>query len=207
MNAIPTPASFRDKALLSKTLTLRRFTASDIEGRYQKWLSDYEVTKHLNVAFKNKSNAALREFVQSVQSSANRLFYMIVIRETGESIGTASLEIDPIHRLGNYGYMIGERQWWGKSIAIEAQVALFDLAFDHLGVTRFYGGARMGNIASQFNLKRLGFRKEGVFRKHVRRIPDSDEYVDVVFYGLLREEWYSICKKFDSCRYGGLEDL
>ena len=39
------------------------------------------------------------------------------------------------------------------------------------------------NIMSQFNLKRLGFVKEGVFRNHMRTDLDSDTYVDVVYYG------------------------
>lgn len=200
---LPLPEVFKCVTLKARDVDLRPFSLSDVDSMYQDWLLDGETTRYLDVAFTDRSIAKLKEYVRDVEANPNRLFYMIVVRETGESIGTANLEIDPVNHLGNYGYMIGERRWWGTGVALQAQVAMFDLAFDQLGNRRFYGGARVDNIMSQFNLKRLGFVKEGVFRNHVRTDLDSDTYVDVVYYGLMHEEWLAIRHKFNAHRYEG----
>ena len=197
------PEAFKDVTLKTRDVDLRPFTLSDVDSTYQAWLLDRETTRYLDVAFTDRSIAKLKEFVRAVEANLNRLFYMIVFRESGESIGTANLEIDPVNRVSNYGYMIGEHRWWGTGVALQAQVAMFDLAFDQLGNRRFYSGTRVDNIMSQFNLKRLGFVKEGVFRNHVRTDLDSDTYVDVVYYGLMHEEWLAIRHKFNAHRYEG----
>jgi len=197
----PNLEAFKRVTLKARDVDLRPFSLSDVDSTYQAWLLDGETTRYLDVAFTDRSIDKLKEFVRAVEANPNRLFYMIIYRETGESIGTANLEIDPVNRLGNYGYMIGERRWWGTGVALQAQVAMFDLAFDQLGNRRFYGGARIDNIMSQFNLKRLGFVKEGVFRNHVRTDLDSETYIDVVYYGLMHEEWLAIRHKFDAHRY------
>ena len=200
---LPLPEAFKCVTLKARDVDLRPFSLSDVDSTYQAWLLDAETTRYLDVAFTDRSIAKLKKFVRAVEANPNRLFYMIVFRETGESIGTANLEIDPVNRLGNYGYMIGERRWWGTGVALQAQVAMFDLAFDQLGNRRFYSGTRVDNIMSQFNLKRLGFVKEGVFRNHVRTDLDSDTYIDVVNYGLMHEEWSAIRHKFNAHRYEG----
>tara|TARA_Y100000588_G_scaffold47408_1_gene44712 strand:- start:121 stop:738 length:618 start_codon:yes stop_codon:yes gene_type:complete len=199
--ALPNLEAFKSVTLKARDVDLRPFLLSDVDSTYQDWLHDSETTRYLDVGFTDRSIDKLKEFVRAVEANPNRLFYMIIYRETGESIGTANLEIDPVNRLGNYGYMIGERQWWGTGVALQAQVAMFDLAFDQLGNRRFYGGARIDNIMSQFNFKRLGFVKEGVFRNHVRTDLDSETYIDVVYYGLMHEEWLAIRHKFDAHRY------
>ena len=198
---VPLPEACKGLTLKARDVDLRPFTLSDVDSNYQAWLLDYETTRYLEVAFTDRSIDSLKAFVRSVETNPNRLFYMIVWRDTGESIGTANLEIDPVNRVGNYGYMIGEHHWWGTGVALQTQVALFDLAFGQLGCRRIYGGARVDNITSQFNLKRLGFVKEGVFRKHARKDFDTDKYLDVVYYGLMREEWLVIRQKFDAHRY------
>ena len=200
---VPLPETFRRVRLKAKDIELCRFSVSDVNATYQAWLLDIETTRYLEVAFTDRSIPALKAFVRSIDANPNRLFYKIVIRDTGESIGTVNLEIDPVNRVGNYGYMIGQHCWWGTGVALQAQVALFDFAFDHLGNRRFYGGAPIDNVMSHFNFVRLGFVKEGVFRNHARVGLDSHKFRDVVYYGLMREEWQSIRDKFNGYRYEG----
>jgi RimJ/RimL family protein N-acetyltransferase len=200
---VPLPEKFRSVRLKAKDIELCRFSLADVNATYQAWLQDIETTRYLDVAFADRSISALKEFVRSIDADPNRLFYKIVVNDTGEAIGTVNLKIDPVHHVGSYGYMIGERCWWGTGVAIQAQVALFDFAFNSLGIRRFYGGAPIGNVMSHFNFKRLHFVKEGVFRSHVRASPDNDKYQDVVYYGLMLEEWQSIRNKFNSYRYEG----
>jgi len=201
ISRLASPADFKGAVLRGRDVDLRPFTASDVSEKYQGWLLDEETVRFLDVRFADRSLPSLQRWVDGVHADPNRLFFMIVDRASGEEIGTANLQIDPVHGYGNYGYLIGAKAWWGTGIALQVQVILFDFAFGTLGVRRFYGGARRDNVMSQFNLRRLGFQKEGVFRKHVRISADSEEYSDAIYYGLQAEEWAATSGRFDELRY------
>ena len=65
----------------------------------------------------------------------------------------------------------------------EAQV---DFGFAELGLARVYAQVLAGNQPSLRVLEKLGMVCEGVKRSHVRK---DRRLHDLVFYGLLREEW------------------
>jgi RimJ/RimL family protein N-acetyltransferase len=172
---------------------------ADVNATYQGWLNDEETVRYLDVGLTDRSMPVLEAYIQAVHDDPNRYFWMIVERATACDIGTASLVIETLHNNATYGYMIGERDHWGTGAAIQAQVALFDFAFDVIGARRFYGGAARDNVMSQFNLRRLGFQKEGVFRQHVRTADGGTS--DSVYYGLLAEDWRAVSDKFNAMRY------
>lgn len=74
----------------------------------------------------------------------------------------------------------------GKGYMTEAVRGLVDLAFDSEGAHRVVAEIIGGNDASVRLAERLGFRKEGHFRKSLLV---KDEWRDELIYGLLREEW------------------
>ncbi len=187
------------RTLSARDVDLRPFTLSDVTETYQAWLLDEESVQYLDVARTDRSMPALKAYAEGVIANPHRFFYMIVDRETGADIGTASVAVDPLHGVATWGYLVGDRKFWGTGVSLQAQVALFDFAFDVLGARRFYGGAARENVMSQFNLKRLGFRKEGVFREHVRVGADG-RLTDSIYYGLLAREWAEIRDKFDDFR-------
>jgi RimJ/RimL family protein N-acetyltransferase len=205
------PSQLSRFALKARTLRaldvdLRPFELADVNETYQGWLLDEETVAYLDVGLTDRSMPALEAYIQAVHDDPNRYFWMIVERATGRDIGTASLVIETLHDNATYGYMIGERDHWGTGVAIQAQVAIFDFAFDILGARRFYGGAARENVMSQFNLKRLGFQKEGVFRQHVRVGADR-RITDSVYYGLLAEDWSAVREKFNPMRYQDNHDV
>lgn len=60
--------------------------------------------------------------------------------------------------------------------------AAFDLGFNALGCTRIGAKIREGNVASEELCKRLGFRKEGVFRRAY------NGKTNAIYYSMLRNE-------------------
>lgn len=189
------------RTLPARDVDLVPFRLEDVDALYHGWLNDDDVIEYLEVRFADRSMAALRSYVSGVIADPNRYFYLVVHRKTGRRIGTASFAINPIHMTANWGYLIGEREFWGGGISLQVQIPILDLAFDELGVRRFYGGAFFENVRSQFNLRRLGFTKEGVFRQHYRKASGSEEFTDLVYYALLAEEWQLIRAKFDELRF------
>jgi RimJ/RimL family protein N-acetyltransferase len=83
---------------------------------------------------------------------------------------------------------IGDKTWWGKGVVQEVRTALLDFVFDQAGGHRAFGQVHGRNAASIYNYQRLGFRHEGTMREQ-RHLPRTNERVDVLMFGLLKQEW------------------
>jgi RimJ/RimL family protein N-acetyltransferase len=186
--------------LALKDIDLVPFGVEDIDAQYCGWLNDIEVIRYLDVARQDRSVKALESYFEGVVADPNRHFFKIVVRDTLTKIGTISLGIDPIHRTAHFGYLIGERDFWGSEMALQAQVGLFDWAFEKLNLRRLWGGACTSNVGSNFNYHRLGFQREGIRRAAVFIGTEGEETSDIAEYGCLAEEWIAISAKFEKFR-------
>ena len=95
----------------------------------------------------------------------------VILKETGAFLG--QVRLGPSH---NYFYRWEEEpnpqfnavevelsfafgtQWWGKSYAYEASVAMIDYAFDELKLPRLVGGTGSDNLRSIALHQRLGYK-------------------------------------------------
>lgn len=68
---------------------------------------------------------------------------------------------------------------------------LLDYGFRELGAARLWLDASSENLRAQTVYERTGFTLEGRLRRHWYR-PSSGRVVDVMLYGILREEWESL---------------
>lgn len=196
----------KDNSLLTREFVLKPVSMKDVTERYRRWLMDDEIVRYLEVALTDRSMPALRAYVRKAIDDPNRYFFVIQSLKTQESIGTISLKVNRLHETGSYGLLIGERGYWGTNAALQAQVALFDFAFGALGLRKLTGGVCRDNIKVHFNLRRLGFVREGVQRAQVRMGKDGREVSDVVLYGMLAEEWAARTSKFDHLRVSSSDD-
>jgi RimJ/RimL family protein N-acetyltransferase len=110
----------------------------------------------------------------------------IARRETpNDLLGTVSLRRYVRDRRAELGYWLGADAW-GDGLATEAAGALVDFGFAELGLSRIYAHVLQGNAASCRVLEKLGMINEGIRRQHVRK---GRKLVDVVLFGMLRDEW------------------
>jgi RimJ/RimL family protein N-acetyltransferase len=100
-------------------------------------------------------------------------------------LGTVSLRRHARDRRAELGYWLGTPAW-GHGYATEAAIAAVDFGFRQLVLERIYAQVIVGNDASMHVLDKLGMVREGTKRRHIRK---GRRLHDVVFYGLLREEW------------------
>ena len=84
------------------------------------------------------------------------------------------------------GILIGEPELWGKGVGTEAQRLTIRRAFDEFGAHRVLELILADNVRARKVVERLGFRLEGMMRRHVRR---GGEVLDVAIYGLLPEDF------------------
>jgi ribosomal-protein-alanine N-acetyltransferase len=112
--------------------------------------------------------------------------FAITRREAPDALlGSVSLRRNVRDRRAELGYWLAAPAW-GHGYATEATRAAVDFGFRQLGLARIHAQVIVGNDASMRVLARLGMVNEGTKRRHIRK---GRRLHDVVFYGLLREEW------------------
>ncbi len=107
--------------------------------------------------------------------------YVIEDTDTGQILGGANLSrFDPLRDVVEVGYwlFVDAR---GKGIATRSVRALVDHAFEN-GIVRVEAHVRVGNLASERVLARLGFEREGVKRRLLRH---GGARVDATLFALV----------------------
>jgi RimJ/RimL family protein N-acetyltransferase len=93
--------------------------------------------------------------------------YVIQEAQTGELFGGAALHhFDPMRDVVEIGYWLFTHAR-GRGVATRAVGALVEHAFAN-GILRVEAHVRIGNVASERVLERLGFEREGVKRRLLR---------------------------------------
>jgi len=125
---------------------------------------------------------------QRIRDRGLALFYAIDLRNSGELIGSNGLEIDPLNSRADIGYWIG-REYWKTGYATEAAAGLLGFAFNSLKLHKVTAHHFARNEASGRVLEKLGMKREGFLRAHVRK---SGVWEDIVEYGILDNEYERI---------------
>lgn len=87
--------------------------------------------------------------------------------------------------MSGLGYIL-DRAWWGKGFVAEALGGAIAHGFTRLKLHRIWLEIDPRNLASIRVAEKCGFTREGFARKSFFM---NGEYLDSVFYALLREEW------------------
>ena len=123
-------------------------------------------------------------------SSANGtgLLQIFAVVFEGRVIGDIALnqrEDDRLNDRVELAYTLS-RQHWGKGLMTEGARAVMDWAFRTYGFNRMYAWSDPRNVGSCRVLEKLGMKREGQLRSHLKW---NGEFRDQVYYGILRSEW------------------
>jgi len=112
----------------------------------------------------------------------NPTFAIVLDSSVVCSIGLKFRESRDIAELG---YSIA-RAHWGKGLITEAARAVIDWVFSHRELGKVIATADLPNPGSWRVMEKLGMTREGVLRNEG---VVQGQAGDMVYYGLLREEW------------------
>ncbi len=124
------------------------------------------------------------QWFKNVNSSKTEHDFIFTIDHTDTGF-VSFKDIDHHNHHCYWGFYIGEAQSPKGSGSVMGFLAL-EWAFQQLEVEKVYGEVLSNNEKSLSYHQSLGFRKEGHFRNHIVR---KNKYLDVIRYGLLKEEW------------------
>ena len=128
-----------------------------------------------------------RALVRSRFLVEGRVVYAIRLVE-GPLVGTSSLmEIDLANESIHLGATLYGRRWWGTAVNPEAKLLLLGHCFDDCGFGRVKIQTDALNTRSQAAIAKLGARREGVLRRHLRR--EDGTFRDTVVFSVLVDEW------------------
>ena len=175
-----------DLALTGPTLRVRIPRDGDAAALFAQ-ASDPEVTRWFSWG-PYASEAEARAYLSRLAPQRARGEHLDLVIEHLEAgpIGITGLgELAVRDRRAVIGSWLG-RAWWGTGANQEAKALMCHLAFDVLGLQRLGAYSNVEHARSQRALERIGFRREGVLRSYHRH---GERLLDVVVFGLLREEW------------------
>jgi len=107
------------------------------------------------------------------------------LKSTQELIGAISLTINKRFNRAELGYWVAKK-YWNQGYCTEAAKAMLEYGFHKLYLHKIIATYITRNPASGKIMRKIGMKKEGVFKEHVIK---WDKYEDLVSYGILREEW------------------
>jgi [ribosomal protein S5]-alanine N-acetyltransferase len=132
------------------------------------------------------------EFTAKNFARRSSVEFAIQLRHGGRMVGLIGLDhINAQDSVAELWYMIVPT-CWGKGYATEAARAAVRFGVEHLGLNRIWSYHMVRNPASGRVLAKVGMKREGLLRQHVRK---NEVFEDVVARGLLREEWEKLSQE------------
>ncbi len=152
-----------EQPIEKNNLILRCLTAKNATEGYLRWLQDREVNTFLEARFNPPKNVTeLIEYIQAMSADPDSLLLGIFKKKEKTHIGNIKLgPINRRHRVGDVGFLIGEKNEWGKGYASSAIIMLCEHAFNQLGLVKITAGCYEENTGSRRALLKAGFTVEG----------------------------------------------
>jgi RimJ/RimL family protein N-acetyltransferase len=155
------------------------------------WWNDPEVRRLFDVHFVNQTFAdAEKWFANSGTGHDEKLplSFVIEVEEGGKwlPVGTAEFYGErPSHQTAEFGFMIGDKNWWGKGIGTETAKRMVKYGFEQLGYYRIGAVSAAYNVRSMNALQKAGFQIEGIRKSYVLR--DGERH-DQTFMSVIRPD-------------------
>jgi len=177
---------FLETPIVSSRLLLRTLTTEDVGERYLAWLRHPDVSRYLEIRFEPQTKEATTAYVQALNQSPDNLFLGIFLMNDETHIGNIKLgPIDPHHKRGDFGIVIGAHEHWGKGYASEAIEALTAFAFGALDLYKVTAGLYASNEGSRRAFLKAGWFEEG---RRSRHWYSDGEWQDDVQLACFRED-------------------
>lgn len=184
------PETFKKYAL--RGFYLRKLSPDEVGAKYLRWVNDPEVNEFLALKYDEHSVESLKEFVRSSNASDSRFLYGVFSEEGDTHIGNFSIyNISKVNKTFDFGYFIGEKEWWGKDAGLSCCLIGLQIAFEEMKLRKTFTYVESINLKSRFVLQKMGFEKEAVLKE---RVYNKNTYVDSIVYGLSEQQWTEIVK-------------
>lgn len=170
-------------------LYLREISIDDITDAVMAWFDDEELMKFYTSSKNKITKEKLLSSIEEGKKTGNLFTYGIFTNDTNTLIGTIKLgPIHFIHRTSDLVALIGDRNYLGKGLSVDAISLGNQLAFEKFDLRKLYGGMYESNIASIKAYTRAGWLIEGRL-KGFYMVDDKNE--DRILVGCFNPKYFS----------------
>lgn len=145
--------------LETERLLLRPFCEADAQRVFDCWESDPDVARYMFWSSHNDVEKTRQWTAFEVSQIPSDQWYRwaVVLKATGDLIGTGLVYYEEEYHLFEIGYNFG-KEYWGHGFATETMEAIVDFAKNVLKVKELVGRYAKENPASGRVMDKLGFR-------------------------------------------------
>ena len=174
------------KTLETERLILRKFTLDDVDGMYNGWATDENVTRfvswnvHPNKEF---TKELITKWIEAYDENAYN--WVVELKDTHELIGNISaVHMSKKNHYCELGYCYGSK-YWNKGYATEALKAVIDYLLDECELHVVEAKHYSSNPASGRVMQKAGMMQEAVMvERHYEE--NTDTYSDLICYYIKR---------------------
>ena len=172
------------QTIYSVNLLIRPLESRDLPLKVN-WFNDPDISSTLILDEPLELDKTIRWF-EKIKNESSRIDWVIEDKKN-HPIGLISLVgIDRVQKSAEIFIVIGEKDYWGKGVMLEAETTAIKWAFDVLSLDKIWAHARADNIASIITMKKLGFMINKALTKE--QIIKGQK-VDILHFDLLRGDF------------------
>jgi len=153
--------------ILGKRVYLRELQEENATKEYCGWLNSKEVNKYLET--RRSTIPKLKKYIRKQIEDQHSFFVGIFDKENDKHIGNIKIEpIDFVKKVGTYGILIGDTNYWKKGIGTEATKLIIDYCFRVLKLDKIDLGVITNNKKAIRCYEKSGFKVDKIKKKAVR---------------------------------------
>jgi [ribosomal protein S5]-alanine N-acetyltransferase len=161
-------------------ITLNKITESDLTDRVMDWFQDEELMRYYTNSKKIITKSTLLDHLKKGQEDATSFTYGIFDCSNGKMLGTIKLgPINHNHRISDLVVLIGDREYHGKGLAIDAIQLGCEIAFNDFDIRKLFGGMYASNVNSVKSYLRAGWVIEGILKGHYYNNNKNEDRIEV----------------------------
>ncbi len=153
-----------------------------------KWMNDPKV-RHYSRNMWPLTLEEVKKFFEPLPDRQMRDFIVFTIyhKQSKRPIGSVGFNhINWVSRNANIFATIGEPEYWGRGIVIEASKLIINYGFTELNLHKIFAGVFTPNKRSLRAAEKLGFEEEGVLKEEMYV---DGQYHDIHKFALFKRDW------------------
>jgi len=182
---------------IGENLGIRLLDIEEIDDRIMAWFQDDSLMQYYTNSKSTISYHSLVEAIKKGREDENNYTYGIYYKENGTCIGTLKIgTINKAHKISDLVVLIGDKNYHGRGLAIEAIRLGNEIAFEHHGIRKLFGGMYASNQSSVKAYIRAGWIIESILHGHYLNNDVNEDRIEVGCFNptLFSAEYVEKCR-------------
>jgi ribosomal-protein-alanine N-acetyltransferase len=159
-----------------------------VRAWYESWLRNEEIVRYAGL----NADLSLQEHLKWAATHDGKWLHLFTVidKADGRHVGLLRLVCDLVNLRAMPTAVLGDKAHWGQNRAYEALGALYDFAFDSLGLNKIWSLIWAKNERALRAMEKSGRKSHGVLRQH--EWAQGVGWLDVHVFGMTKSDWQAM---------------